>query len=118
VYPVDIGDAFSEVEFCVFDAVAAFDFDERCGGRCVAFGAREGDVLSSHVESELARISGNNTCVVPRALLWRAGGGGCWWCWWWAGDTTVQLLLFRFWRISLGTKSSHAKGTLTARVIW
>ena len=77
LYPVDIGDAFSEVEFCVFDAVAAFDFDERCGGRCVAFAACEGDVLSSHVESELASVSENNTCVVPRALLlWRVGGGG------------------------------------------
>jgi hypothetical protein len=28
MYLVDVGNAFAEIEFCVFDAVAAFDFDE------------------------------------------------------------------------------------------
>jgi hypothetical protein len=28
LYLVDVGNTFAEIEFCVFDAVAAFDFDE------------------------------------------------------------------------------------------
>jgi hypothetical protein len=38
-YPVDVGNAFSEIEFCVFDGVAPFDFDEGDVRRCVAFSA-------------------------------------------------------------------------------
>jgi hypothetical protein len=57
---------------CVLDGVAAFDFDEGRGGLGIAFAASEGDVLSTHVESELLDFPehGVGTGVVPRALLW------------------------------------------------
>ena len=36
---VDVSNAFAEIKFGVFDAVASFDFDEGLVWRCVAFPA-------------------------------------------------------------------------------
>ena len=49
MYFVDIGNSFTEVKFCVLDAVAAFNFDERNRRGCVAFSPGEGDVLAADV---------------------------------------------------------------------
>ena len=38
-YLIDISNAFAEIEFGIFDAVASFNFDEGGVGRCVAFSA-------------------------------------------------------------------------------
>jgi hypothetical protein len=48
---VDIGNAFAKIEFSVFRAVTAFNFDKGGGGFRVAFSAGEGDVLATHIES-------------------------------------------------------------------
>jgi len=39
LYPVDICNAFAEIEFSVFDGVATFDFDEGDTRGCIAFSA-------------------------------------------------------------------------------
>jgi hypothetical protein len=49
IYLVHIGNAFAEVEFGVFNAVASFDFDEGRGWSGVAFSAGERDVLAANV---------------------------------------------------------------------
>lgn len=69
---VDIGNAFAKIEFSVFRAVTAFDFDEGVGRLRVAFSTGEGDVLATHIESvegQHGLEQGAATGVVPRALL-------------------------------------------------
>jgi hypothetical protein len=53
---VNIGNAFAEIEFSVFRAFTAFDFDDGVGGLRVAFSTGEGDVLATYIES-VERVS-------------------------------------------------------------
>lgn len=89
-HPVDVGNALAEVEFGIFDGIAAFDFDEGRAWFRVALSTGERDVLASHVESagecqHLGAMSwGFYYRCCPSGIVVDVGGEGCrgssrWW---------------------------------------